>query len=206
LPEPHAQEMAELAVAFKGQGVVAFDLAGGEAGHPATKHVAAFEYARRHDLAITVHAGEGAGADSIRDALHHCGANRIGHGTRLHEDASLLAYVIDRRVPLEVCPTSNVQTRVAPAFADHPMAQYVAQGVVVTINTDNRMMSGVTLTDEYTKCVEHLGFDLPTLAAISLAAFDASFLPYADRRRMRDQAAKDIDAIVREAAAQGIKS
>jgi adenosine deaminase len=206
IPGPHAQEMAELAVAFKDRGVVAFDLAGGEAGNPAELHEAAFAFARENDLAVTVHAGEGAGPQSIRGAVHRCGADRIGHGTRLFEDAALLGYVRDRRIPLEVCLTSNVQTRVSPTYVDHPVAQYVAQGLVVTLNTDNRLMSGVTLTDEYACCAEHLGFDLSTLSAIALASFDASFLPYPDRRRLRERMLEDIRAVVDDALAAGIST
>jgi len=197
-PVPHALEMAELAVAFKHKGVVAFDLAGGEAGNPAHVHAAAFDFARAHDLAVTVHAGEGDGPQSIREAVHRCGANRIGHGTRLFEDASLQSYVIDRQIPLEVCPTSNVQTRVARTFAEHPLARYVSLGAVVTINTDNRLMSGVTLTEEYVRCATHLGYTLSTLATISLAAFDAAFLPLQDRRRLRELAATEIALLLSE--------
>lgn len=204
VPAPHSQEMAELAVAFRDKGVVAFDLAGGEAGNPAQHHREAFAFARAHDLAVTVHAGEGAGPESIRAAVHECGAHRIGHGTRLYEDASLLAYVRDRRIPLEVCPTSNVQTRVAPTFADHPLAQYVTQGLVVTLNTDNRLMSGVSLTDEYVRCAEHLGFDLSTLSNIALASFDAAFIAWPDRQRVRARAVDLIGEILGEAAALGI--
>lgn len=188
----HAQEMAELAVAHRALGVVAFDLAGGEAGNPARDFASAFAFARAHDLAVTVHAGEGAGAESIRDAVHLCGADRIGHGTRLAEDASLLAYVRDRGITLEVCPTSNVQTRVAPTFAEHPSKVQHEAGVRVTINTDNRLMSGVTLTEEYARCADHLGFDLDTLSALSLQAFDASFLPLPERRVLRAQAERDM--------------
>jgi adenosine deaminase len=104
LPWPHALEMAELAVAFKGRGVVAFDLAGGELGNPAHAHALAFDFAHAHDMAVTVHAGEGDGAHSIREAVHRCATHRIGHGTRLHEDASLESFVVDRQIPLEVCP------------------------------------------------------------------------------------------------------
>lgn len=206
MPAPHSQEMAELAVAFKDRGVVAFDLAGGEAGNPAESHAEAFAYARSHNMPVTVHAGEGAGPDSIRGAVHVCGANRIGHGTRLYEDSALLGYVRDRRIPLEVCLTSNVQTRVAPTFADHPITQYVAQGLVVTLNTDNRLMSGVSLTDEYVRASEHLGFDLSTLGAIALASFDAAFIAYPDRLRIRARAAEQIDAVIADAIASGIST
>jgi adenosine deaminase len=195
-PLPHSQEMAEVAVAYRHKGVVAFDLAGGEAGNPARAHASAFEYARRHDLAVTVHAGEGSGAESIRDAVHHCGAHRIGHGTRLFEDPSMEAYVVDRQIPLEVCPTSNVQTRVANTFAEHPLARYLARGAVVTINTDNRMMSGVSLTDEYYRCARHLGLTLPQLTALALASFDAAFVDLATRRALRIEAMADIAALL----------
>lgn len=191
-PWPHAMEMAELAVAYKGRGVVAFDLAGGELGNPAHMHAAAFDVARANDLSVTVHAGEGDGAVSIREAVHRCAADRIGHGTRLFEDAALEAYVIDHRIPLEVCPTSNVQTRVVAAFAAHPLARYRELGAVVTINTDNRLMSDVTLTDEYVRCGQHLGFDIAALAQLALNGFDAAFLPHAERMRLRAAAEREL--------------
>ena len=203
---PHAQDMAELAVLYKDKGVVAFDLAGGEAGSPAEVHAEAFTYVRAHDLAVTVHAGEGAGPESIRGAVHVCGADRIGHGTRLFEDAGMLAYVRDRRIPLEMCLTSNVQTRVSPTYADHPIAQYVAQDLVVTLNTDNRLMSGVTLTDEYVRAAEHVGFDLSTLAQIALASFDSAFIAFPERRRIRERMAEEVRAIVEEGIEAGIST
>jgi adenosine deaminase len=199
VPWPHSLEMAELAVAHKGKGVVAFDLAGGELGHPASDHALAFDYARQHDLAVTVHAGEGDGPSSIRDAIHRCGANRIGHGTRLREDPSLEAYVIDHRITLEVCPTSNVQTRVVPSFAEHPLARYAVMGAVVTINTDNRLMSGVSLTDEYVRCAQHLHFDIDTLAMLAITSFDSSFLPHVEREALRETIAIEIGNLLAEA-------
>jgi len=196
---PHALEMAELAVAYKGKGVVAFDLAGGEWGNPATVHALAFDYARAHDLAVTAHAGEGDGPTSIRDALHRCAADRIGHGTRLREDPALEAYVIDHRITLEVCPTSNVQTRVVPTFADHPLARYVVMGAVVTINTDNRLMSGVSLTDEYVRCAQHLHFDIDTLAMLAITSFDSAFLPHVERETLRESIAIEIGDLLADA-------
>jgi len=203
LPVSHAIEMAELAVAHRGD-VVAFDLAGAEAGHPASRFTAAFEFARLHDLAVTVHAGEGAGAESIRDAVHLCGADRIGHGTRLIEDESLFNYVVDREIPLEVCPTSNVQTRVVPTFAEHPLARFLEAGAVVTLNTDNRMMSGVSLTDEYQHCAEFLGMSLNTLASLALESFDAAFLALPQRRALRDAAAMEIAELTAKASTAGV--
>jgi adenosine deaminase len=192
LPWPHAMEMAELAVAYRDRGVVAFDLAGGEAGNPAHLHALAFDFARANDLAVTVHAGEGDGAASIREAVHRCAADRIGHGTRLFEDAALERYVIDRQIPLEVCPTSNVQTRVASTFGTHPLKRYRELGAVVTINTDNRLMSGVTLTDEYVSCARYLGFTLAELGDLALASFDAAFLPLGARQQLRASASLEI--------------
>ncbi|WP_409895763.1 adenosine deaminase [Gemmatimonas sp.] len=200
-PWPHSMEMAELAVAHQEHGVVAFDLAGGELGNPAHEHAAAFDYARSHNLAVTVHAGEGDGPRSIHEAVHRCGANRIGHGTRLREDASLERYIVDRRIALEVCPTSNVQTRVVGRFSEHPMKRYAELGALVTINTDNTMMSGVTLTTEYVSCAQHLGLPLSTLGTLALNAFDAAFLPYAPRVALRDAAAQEIAQLLRDAPA-----
>ncbi len=199
IPWPHALEMAELAVAYKGRGVVAFDLAGGELGNPASVHAMAFDYARAHDLAVTVHAGEGDGPTSVREALHRCAADRIGHGTRLREDPSLEAYVIDHRITLEVCPTSNVQTRVVPTFAEHPLARYVIMGAVVTINTDNRLMSGVSLTDEYVRCAQHLNFDIDTLAMLAITSFDSAFLPHVERESLRETIAIEIGNLLADA-------
>ncbi len=171
-------EMAELAVAFKDRGVVAFDLAGRENGHPAADHREAFDHAARNNLPITVHAGEAEGPESIAQALHQCHARRIGHGTRLLEDPSLEAFVNDFRIPLEVCPTSNVQTRVAPTFAEHRLRRYFDRGLVVTLNTDNRLISGVTLTEEYWLAHTELGFTWEELKEIAYLGFQAAFLPY----------------------------
>lgn len=176
--------LAELAVAYRHRGVVGFDLAGGERGHPAAEHAAAFAFVRAHDLAVTVHAGEGAGAESLREAVHLCGANRLGHATRLWEDPSLAQYVTDRRLPLEICLTSNVQTRVTPSYDAHPLRRYVERGMVVTLNTDNRLMSGTTLTEEFALAAEHLGLDVGALGAIALDGFASAFLPWAERQAL----------------------
>ncbi|HZO17718.1 MAG TPA: adenosine deaminase, partial [Gemmatimonadaceae bacterium] len=141
--------LAKLAVAHRQRGVVGFDLAGGERGHPARTHADAFAYARQHELAVTVHAGEGDGAESVRQAVHVCGADRLGHATRLIDDESLTRYVNDRRIALEVCLTSNVQTHASESLDAHPVRRYFDRGMNVVLNTDNRLMSGTTLTDEY---------------------------------------------------------
>src|SRR6187397_3428821 len=148
-PTDSSLEMARLAVDFHGRGVVGFDLAGAEHGHPASVHAEAFSFARAHDVPCTCHAGEGDGAGSVRDAVHTCCASRIGHGTRLIEDAELTDFVNDRRIAIEICLTSNVQTRAAASLESHPLPEYLRRGLNVVLNTDNRLMSGVTLTDEY---------------------------------------------------------
>src|SRR5688572_2755955 len=152
-----SQSLSQLAVAYKNKGVVGFDLAGGEAGNPASKHASAFDYARKHDLACTCHAGEGDGSASVREAVQACCADRIGHGTRLIEDKALTDYVNDRRIPVEICITSNVQTRATQSYASHPVRQYFDAGLNVVLNTDNRLMSGITLTDEYEHASTELG-------------------------------------------------
>jgi len=176
--------LARVAADFKGRGVVAFDLAGPERGFPPSAHRDAFRFASRANLAITVHAGEAFGPASIREAIHECRANRIGHGTRLLEDPELMAYVRDFRVPIEVCLTSNVQTRVAPTFHEHPARRFFDAGVVTTLNTDNRLMSGTTVTDEFLRAHEHLGFTLDQLAHVALMGFESAFLPWAEKKSL----------------------
>jgi adenosine deaminase len=195
-PSESSLEMAKLAVEFKNDGVVAFDLAGGEKGNPAARHVEAFRYAREHDLAVTVHAGEGDGAESVRQAVHVCGANRIGHGTRLIEDPELTQYVNDRRIALEVCLTSNVQTRVADSYAAHPFREYFDRGLNVTLNTDNRLMSGTTLTDEYIHAAEHLELTVDELAGVALNGFESAFLPWEERLMLIEEVSDKIEQLI----------
>ena len=195
-----SQELAELAVAYRHRGVVGFDLAGGEAGNPAKAHRAAFEYARCHDLACTCHAGEGDGADSVRQAVHVCGADRIGHATRLIEDTSLTDYCNDRRIALEICLTSNVQTRAADSYASHPFREYYDRGLNVVLNTDNRLMSGVTLTDEYMHAAESLDFSFEELARVALNGFESCFLPHEERMTLIAEMERDIATLKGTAA------
>ena len=196
LPPETSLDLAKLAVEFKNDGVVAFDLAGAEKGYPASVHAEAFRYAREHNLAVTVHAGEGDGAHSIHEAVHICGANRIGHGTRLIEDPELTQYVNDRRIALEVCLTSNVQTRVADSYATHPIREYFDRGLNVTLNTDNRLMSATTLTDEYVVAAEQLGFTIEELAGIALNGFESAFLPWEDRLALIEEVSDTIDDLL----------
>jgi adenosine deaminase len=186
-------ELARLAVAFKHRGVVGFDLAGGELGNPASPHAAAFAYAREHDLACTCHAGEGADASSVREAVHVCGAHRIGHATRLIEDESLTRYVNDRRIALEICLTSNVQTHAVESYEAHPLRDYFDRGVNVVLNTDNRLMSGTTLTDEYMHAASTLGFSFDELSQIALNGFTSAFIPWEERELLIAEAKTEIE-------------
>ena len=185
-------ELAELAVAYQKDGVVGFDLAGGEAGHPASAHERAFAHAHLHGLACTCHAGEGAGPDSVRDALQTCCANRIGHGTRIFEDPALLDYVNENRVPIEICLTSNVQTHATASYGAHPLRQYYDLGVNVVLNTDNRLMSGTTLTDEYAHAATDLNFSFDELARMALNGFESAFVPEEQRRALTAAAERDL--------------
>jgi len=179
--------LAELAVAYRDEGVVGFDLAGGEAGNPAHHHLRAFQIARNGDLGVTIHAGEGWGAASIRDAIQSCGAHRIGHGTRLHEDPSLERYARDFQVPLEVCLTSNVQTGVSPTLEDHPVRRYFDLGIPVTLCTDNRLMSATTVAREYELAHRHLGFMWEEMVDMARTGFEKAFLPWNRKQALLDR-------------------
>lgn len=191
--------MAELAVAYQGRGVVGFDLAGPEAAFPAHRHASAFAFARAHGLACTCHAGEGAGASSVREALHVCGANRLGHAARLLEDAALVDDVAEQQVPLEICLTSNVQTGAASSYEAHPLRAYYDRGLKVVLNTDNRLMSDTTLTDEYVVAADRLGFSLDELATVAMNGFESAFLPSEERQRLVARAQAELSAWKAEA-------
>ena len=177
LPPSSSLEMAELAVAYKDRGICAFDVAGAEAGYPVKAHLEALRTAEAADLPITIHAGEGFGAVSIRQAVELGRAGRIGHGTRLLEDPDLLAQVRDAGIPLEVCLTSNVQTRVAASYAEHPLRPFFDAGLKVCLCTDNRLMSGVTLTREYEHARDELGFGRAELITVARNGFEAAYAP-----------------------------
>jgi adenosine deaminase len=195
LPVQTSIEMAELTVAFKDRGVVAFDLAGAERGHPPIDHQPAFQIAADANMAVTIHAGEAFGPASIHQAIHGCNARRIGHGTRLYEDQDLMRFVNDFRVPLEICLTSNVQTRAATSLQEHPLRMFYDQGLVVTLNTDNRLMSGTTVTDEYLRAHEALGFDWDELCEIAVMGFESAFLPYQEKAALVAAVKQDIAAL-----------
>lgn len=171
-------EMAELAVAYKGRGVVGFDLAGAEYDHPAKHHKAAFQLVRDNNINCTIHAGEAYGPESIAQAIHVCGAHRIGHGCRLREDGDLLHYINDHRIPLEVCPSSNVQTGAVRDLASHPMKLYEALGLRVTVNTDNRLVTDTTVSHELWHCHTKMGMTLKDIKSIVVAGFKSAFLPF----------------------------
>lgn len=190
-----SRELANLAVAYRSRGVVGFDLAGGERGFPAENHAAAFRYAREHDLACTCHAGEGDDARSVRQAVHICCADRIGHATRLIEDERLTQYVNDRRIPLEICLTSNVQTRATQRYETHPLRRYYDRGLNVVLNTDNRLMSDTTLTDEYEAAAAHLDFTFDELCNIARNGFAAAFIPWEQRLRLLDDVEREIASL-----------
>ncbi|HTM19273.1 MAG TPA: adenosine deaminase [Kofleriaceae bacterium] len=173
--------MAELAVAFKNRGVVGFDLAGSEVNNPAKTHYKAFQLILQNNINCTAHAGEAYGPESIAQAVHACGAHRIGHGTRLIEDGDLLNYVNDHRIPLEVCPSSNVQTKAARSWEAHPVDFFVDYGLRVTINTDNRLVTDTTVSKELLICHKRFGWSLDQIKEILIAGFKSAFIPYREK-------------------------
>jgi len=185
-------EMAELAVDFRERGVVGFDLAGEEGGYPPKKHVDAFHYIQRENFNITVHAGEGFGKESIWQAIQYCGAHRIGHGTRLIDDIAisdgeavklgdLAQYVLDKRIPLEICLLSNVHTGATPSLEQHPFKILYQEKFRVTLNTDNRLMSNTTMTQEFEAAANTFGLTLNDFEKITVNAMKSAFLPYDQR-------------------------
>lgn len=176
--------LADLTVAFKNKGVVGFDLAGAEENFPAKKFKEAFGRVLQNNINCTLHAGEAFGPESIHQAIHACGAHRIGHGVRLIEDGDLLNYVNDHRIPLECCPSSNVQTKAVKRLEDHPIRLFFDLGLRVTVNTDNRMVTGTTVSDEFLKLHEVHGFTLEEMKEVIIMGFKSAFLPYEIKRAM----------------------
>lgn len=182
--ESASLRQAELAVAYYKRGVVAYDLAGGEAGNPPKHHRPAFYYARNNLLNLTCHAGESWGPDSIHQALFYCNVHRIGHGITLERDPDLMQYFVDHQIPLEICPTSNVQTHVVPSYEAHPLTRYVEAGIPVTINTDNRLFSRTTVTDELWRVYQHCGVTAAQLREIDLNGFRHAFLAWDEKQAL----------------------
>jgi adenosine deaminase len=175
-------KMAELAVAYKGRGIVGFDLAGAEADNPAKDHRDAFQLVRDNNINCTIHAGEAYGPASIAQAIHVCGAHRIGHGCRLVESGDLLHYVTDHRIPLECCPSSNVQTGAVRNLASHPLKLYFDLGVRVTINTDNRLITDTSVSKELWLVHSQMGVPFADVKSMVLGGFKSSFLPFHEKQ------------------------
>ena len=179
-----SNRLADLTVAFKNKGVVGFDLAGAEEDFPAKKFKDAFGRVLSNNINCTLHAGEAYGPESVHQAIHLCGAHRIGHGVRLIEDGDLLNYVNDHRIPLEMCPSSNVQTKAVKKMEDHPVRLFYDLGLRVTVNTDNRLMTNTSVSKEFLILHETLGFSLEELQEVIIMGFKSAFLPYAVKRAM----------------------
>jgi len=189
----HSLEMAELAVAYKGRGVVGFDLAGAEYDNPAKHHKAAFQLVRDNNINCTIHAGEAYGPESISQALHVCGAHRIGHGCRLREDGGLLHYINDHRIPLECCPSSNVQTGAVKDLSRHPLKLYYDLGLRITVNTDNRLVTDTTVARELWLCHSRLGMPLADIKNVIVNGFKSAFLPFHVKQALLREVAPDLD-------------
>ncbi|APC37369.1 adenosine deaminase [Nocardiopsis dassonvillei] len=189
-----SSEIAELAVRYRDAGVAGFDIAGAEAGNPPTRHLDAFEYLRRENFHFTIHAGEAFGLPSIWEALQWCGCDRLGHGVRIIDDIDidtdtggaprlgrLAQYVRDKRVPLEMCPSSNVQTGAAESIADHPIRLLRDLRFRVTVNTDNRLQSGTSLSEEFARLCEAFGYGWDDVQWFTVNAMKSAFLPFDER-------------------------
>ncbi|MDX6299885.1 MAG: adenosine deaminase [Nocardioidaceae bacterium] len=210
--QARSREIAELTVAYRDQGVVGFDIAGAEAGYPPTRHLDAFEYLQRENAHFTIHAGEAFGLPSIWQAIQWCGADRLGHGVRIIDDVSLdgpvdgpdpaadlgrlAAYVRDKRIPLEMCPSSNVQTGAAASIAEHPIGMLTRLRFRVTVNTDNRLMSGTSMTREMALLVDAFGYDMDDLRWFTINAMKSAFVPFDERLRIIDEQIKPAYAVL----------
>ena len=188
-------EIAEVAVRYRDAGVVGFDIAGAEAGYPPTRHLDAFQYVNRENFHSTIHAGEAFGLPSIWEAVQFCGAARLGHGVRVVDDIDasgdgpekrgrLASYIRDARIPLELCPTSNVNTGVVPPIADHPIGLLGRLRFRVTVHTDNRLMSNTTMTKEMTKLADAFGWGLDDFEWLTVNAMKSAFAPFPERLKL----------------------
>jgi adenosine deaminase len=199
--QAQSMEIAELAVRHRDTGVAGFDIAGAEAGFPPTRHLDSFEYLQRENAHFTIHAGEGFGLPSIWQAIQWCGADRLGHGVRIIDDITvdehgnaslgrLASYVRDKRIPLEMCPSSNVQTGAAASIAEHPIGLLTRLRFRVTVNTDNRLMSGTSMSHEMRLLSEAFGYGLSDLRWFTINAMKSAFLPFDERLTIIDQVIK----------------
>jgi adenosine deaminase len=195
-----SHEIAELAVKFRDEGVVGFDIAGAEAGYPPTRHLDAFQFIQRSNFHTTIHAGEAFGLPSIWEALQFCGAERLGHGVRIVDDITgepghevlgrLAEFVRDRRIPLELCPTSNVNTGVCKSIADHPIGMLRRLRFRVTLNTDNRLMSNTSMTREFTQCADAFGWTLDDFQWITVNSVKSAFAHFEERLKIINEMVK----------------
>jgi adenosine deaminase len=202
-----SREIAELAIRFRDRGVVGFDIAGAEAGHPPTRHLDAFEYMRGNNARFTIHAGEAFGLPSIHEAIAFCGADRLGHGVRIVDDIEegpdgtfrlgrVANIVRDKRIPLEMCPSSNVQTGAAASIAAHPFDQLARLRFRVTVNTDNRLMSDTTMTQEMAHLVNEFGYGWTDLQRFTINAMKSAFIPFDERLAIIDDIIKPRYAVL----------
>ena len=205
--QARSQEIAELVVAYRDQGVVGFDIAGAEAGYPPTRHLAAFEYLQRENAHFTIHAGEAFGLPSIWQAIQWCGADRLGHGVRIIDDITvkpdgevslgrLASYVRDKRIPLEMCPSSNIQTGAAPSIDEHPIGLLTQLRFRVTVNTDNRLMSGTSMSREMALLVDAFDYDMGDLRWFTINAMKSAFVPFDERLAIIDEVIKPAYAVL----------
>jgi adenosine deaminase len=206
-------EIAELAVRYRDAGVVGFDIAGAEAGYPPTRHLDAFQYVQRENFHATIHAGEAFGLPSIWEAVQWCGAERLGHGVRIVDDITgppgaeqlgrLASYIRDRRIPLELCPTSNVNTGVVGSIAEHPIGMLRRLRFRVTVNTDNRLMSDTSMTNEFEQLATAFGYGLDDFEWLTVNAMKSAFAPFDERLRIINGTIKPRYALLK---AEGIGS
>jgi adenosine deaminase len=202
-----SREIAELAIRFRDKGVVGFDIAGAEAGNPPTRHLDAFEYMRDHNARFTIHAGEAFGLPSIHEAIAFCGADRLGHGVRIVDDIEVLedggvrlgqqaSILRDKRIPLELCPSSNVQTGAVKSIAEHPFDLLARTRFRVTVNTDNRLMSDTTMSLEMSRLVEAFGYGWSDLERFTINAMKSAFIPFDERLAIIDEVIKPRYAVL----------
>ncbi len=207
LSAARSREIAELAIRFRDKGVVGFDIAGAEAGYPPTRHLDAFEYMRSNNARFTIHAGEAFGLPSIQEAIAFCGADRLGHGVRIVDDIAigadgtaqlgrLASLLRDKRIPFEMCPSSNVQTGAVGSIAEHPFDRLARLRFRVTVNTDNRLMSDTTMSQEMLRLVEAFGYGWSDLERFTINAMKSAFIPFDERLAIIDDVIKPRFAVL----------
>ena len=201
-----SQEAAAAVVKYRDKGVVGFDIAGPEDGFPPTNQLETFEYLRKENAHFTIHAGEAYGLPSIWEAIQICGAERLGHGVRIIDDIDfsgdkpklgpLASYVRDRRIPLELCPTSNLQTGAAKTYSEHPIGMLAKLRFRVTLNTDNRLMSRTSMSSEMSECVKSFGWKFADLQRVTVNALKSSFIPFEERLEIIEKVVKPAYAAI----------